>query len=470
MRYRIITFAILGIILVGIGEWNLRSRKLDPLKSLNNFWLEFCVANSGDAVREPAVTLVRINDDYDPLTIGGDAGAAAADGSVPSLSRLDFATILGFTGKLNPKAVSFVPTPSFDDSNPLNQTDIVPLKDAALQVPKMTLGTVVSSDAAPENKLQGVAYPALKVEGDASSITPFTRTIQSPDPQLLANGEPAFTEVDSARALRSEESIRIPLVAKQGEKVVPSLVLMSVARLAGIGLEAITVDLSKKQAQIQIGDQYTVPIAKDGSMNLPAYAGLKAAMTSEEINEKGEKVERFHFATLTVDELAYTGQQDDEVAKRILSEFQGKFDSVSRNLVMIGYDRKADRRFPTAAGEMLSDASIFARAVATIQSGRYIERWPTWGRWVAVLAIVIIALVVFRLSRGKVLVVGGISALLFFALCVLLFRSTLTWTPPFVMFALFALIIVVGLIIPAGNSGAAKEESLDSDEADSLKS
>lgn len=461
MRYRIITFAVLGVILIGIGEWNLRSRQLDPLKSLNDAWLEFCVANSGDAVRNPAVTLVRINDDYDPLTIAG--GASPAEGTLPSLSRLDFATILGFTAKLNPKAVAFVPTPSFDDSNPLNQTDIVPLKDAALQVPRMTLGAVVSADAAPETPEQGAAYPALKVEGDTLAVLSFTRTIQSPDPQLLANGDAAFTEIDSARDLRTPEHIRIPLVAKQGDKVVPSLVLQSVAKLAGIGLDAIVADFSKSKPEIRVGDEYTIPIASDGTMELPAYAGLKAAMTSEEKNEAGEPNERYHFATLTVDELAYTGQQDDEVAKRILASFQGKFDSISRNLVMIGYDRKADRRFTTASGELLSDASIFARAVATIQSGRFIDHWPTWGRWVAVFAIFVIALIVFQFSRGKATIFSAIAALLFFAICVVLFRTTLTWTPPFVMFGLFALMIVVGLLVPRNDGGTDKNAAPDLD-------
>src|SRR5690606_8037618 len=107
--------------------------------ALNSLWLDFCVGNAGDRIGEPAVTVVRIDDGYEPLSIG--EGQAAPDGT---LSRLDYATILGFIGKLNPKSVAFLPTPQFDESRVLNQTDIVPLKDAALQLPRMQVATIVS--------------------------------------------------------------------------------------------------------------------------------------------------------------------------------------------------------------------------------------------------------------------------------------------------------------------------------------
>ena len=108
MRQRFLTFAVLGLILIGIGEWNLRSSKIAPLNSLNDLWLEFCVGNSGDKIQKPSISVVRINDGYEPLNIGGDK----SQGGNPRLSRLDFATILKFVADMNPKAVSFLPTPT----------------------------------------------------------------------------------------------------------------------------------------------------------------------------------------------------------------------------------------------------------------------------------------------------------------------------------------------------------------------
>ncbi len=449
MRYRLTTFLIFGAILVAIGEWDLRSQKPGPLKVLNELWLEFCIGNSGGKIKPPSVTLVKINDDYVPLTLGGTP-PKPVDGVPPKLSRLDFATILGFIGKQNPKTVSFIPSPSFDDKNPLNQTDIVPLKDAALQLPRMTLGSVVSGDKAPANAGEKVEYPAIEALGDTALLPALTRTVRMADPQLLANGDAAFTTIESFPKPQDKGApLRIPLVAKQGTKVVPSFVLRSVAAQAGIGLDKITLNLEGPNSFIQVGDLFTIPVGGDGAMEVPAHGGLKRSMIKNVRNEKGEKKEIHYFTSVTVDELAYTGKKDDEVAKRILAKFQGKFESVSRNLVVVGFDRKIDRRIPTVTGEMLSESSLLARAIATIQSGRFISWWPQWGRWLAVFAIVAIATFLFRLPRGKVAIFGGITVLIFFTICVFIFRSTLTWTPPFVMFSLFGLALAVGMILPA---------------------
>ena len=66
MRQRFVTFAVLGLVLALLAEWNLRSRAISPLDKLNQFWLEFCVGNSGNKLSDPAITVIRINDDYEP--------------------------------------------------------------------------------------------------------------------------------------------------------------------------------------------------------------------------------------------------------------------------------------------------------------------------------------------------------------------------------------------------------------------
>ena len=154
-----------------------------------------------------------------------------------------------------------------------------------------------------------------------------------------------------------------------------------------------------------------------------------------------------HFTSLTVDELAYTGEKEDEVAQRILASFEGKFDSLSENLVVVGFDRTGDRRIESEVGAMVSETSVLARTMATIQSGRFIEWWPMWMRWFAILAIGAIAAFLFRFPKSKIVPVWGISFLLFFGISVLIFRQTLSWTPPFFAFALFGLMLLIGLTI-----------------------
>lgn len=444
MRQRFIPFVILGLIIALLAEWNVSTRKLAPLNSLSDFWLEFCIGNAGDKLADPAVTVVRINDSYEPLTLGED-NPSASDGK---LSRLDYATILGFIGKLNPKSVAFLPTPAFDESLVLNQTDIVPLKDAAMQLPRITVAANVSNDGEQAKDAKPIKYPSITVEGDTSALLSFTRTVRRPDPQILANADPAFKSIESARDLITEDSIRVPLVAGYKDQIVPSLILRAVAHHAGIPLDEVTLDLSGKPV-IRLGELREIPILNDGTFVFPDYAGVRRGMKSLRRNDEGEMEEIQHFTSLTVEELAYTGGQDDEVAKRILASFQGKFKSISENLVVVGFDRTADRRIETATGEAISETLLLSRVIAVIQSGRFIEQWPTGVRWLSIFAIAGIAALLFKLPRRKFIPLWGIAFLLFFGACVVAFRSTLSWTPPFYAFALFGLILLIGLFVPA---------------------
>ncbi len=452
MRQRLLTFAVFGLVLIALGEWGLRNGRF---ARLDRTWLDFCVGNAGDRIRDPSLTVIRIDDSYEPLRIGGDENVPN-DGT---LSRLDYATILAFVAKFQPRSVAFLPTPSFDENIILNKTDIAPLKDAAMKLPRLIVASTVSDDGEKAKESAPLAYPALKVEGDASSILTFTRTVRYPDPQILANGVAAFRTIESARDLTSGGIIRIPLVARRGEQVVASIVLAAVAHHAGVPLDQVVVKLDDGRPHLRIGEAYEVPIARDGTFLVPARNGLDERMKSHVRDAEGKTREVEHLASLTADELAYTGEESDEIAKRILANFQSRFESLKENLVVIGFDRTADRRIPTEAGETLSETNLLARAIATIQSGRYIHWWPAWGRWLAVALLVLLASALFRLPRAKLVPAALVAGLAFFAVKVLVFSATLAWTPPFVLLSLFALILVIGLIVPGGPERSASPKA-----------
>lgn len=442
MSQRLLTFAVFGIVLVALGEWGLRS---DKFPRLDELWLEFCVGNAGESLRDPAVTVIRIDDGYEPLRIGGD-DQAPRDGT---LSRLDYATILAFVAKLQPRAVAFLPTPTFDENLTLNKTDIAPLKDASMQLPRMEVASTVSNDGEQAKESVTLDYPAVAVEGDPASLLAFTRTIRFPDPQILENGTPLFKAIESERDLGSNGIQRIPLVARLGDRVVPSLALAAVAHHAGVAPASIVVKLDDGSPRVLVGELPPIPIAADGTFTVPARAGLMPSMTRVVRTAEGEREELHLAAQLTVDELAYTGEKDDEVAKRIVADLRPKFDSVRDNLVLVGFDRTADRRLATVKGEMLSETGLTARAIAAIQSGRHIHWLPNGARWIALLVLAVVGVLLFRLPRGKFLPAALIAGLVYFGALVFLFAKTLSWTPPFAFFSLFGLIVLVGLIVPA---------------------
>lgn len=456
MSRRFLVFAVFGIILIAIGEWGFRKGRFS---TLDQTWLEFCIGNTRDRLSLPAVTTVRIEDGYEPISLStGDGPANAA-----TLSRLDYATILALLAKFQPQSVAFAPIPSFDENLILNRTELAPLKDAAMKLPRLIVASAVSNDGEDAKEAASLDYPALEVEGDASSLLTFTRTVRYPDPQILANGIPAFKVIESARDLKTRGSLRVPLLARRGEQVIPSLTLAAVATHAGVPLDQIRIFMKGKHSQITVGEVYTIPIAADGTLTIPARSGFGTSpLTKSSTDTQGKLHIIDRYGSLTVDELAYTGAEDDEVAKRLLADLQSRFESLRENLVLIGFDRTADRRIASETGEMLSETSLIARAIATIQSGRYIYWWPLWGRWLAVLAIFFLATLLFRLPRRKFIPVYLLTGLSFFALVVAIFSSTLTWTPPFVLFSLFLLMFLVGLIVPSEKPQAMTKAGVES--------
>ncbi len=455
MSGRLTFFVILGAILLIVAAWGEREHKFD---SLNQIWLEFCIGNSLDDVELPAVTVIRIDDGYEPIVIG----EKLRDSQNIRLSRLDYATIFAFLAKFAPRAVAFTPEPEFDDSLPLNRTDIAPLRDAAMKLPRLLIGTTVIDDQTNVEKegAQEPVYPSIQTEGDLSHLPVFTRTVLSPDPQILANGIPVFKSIRSTSPSSADGSLHIPLVARQGDQVVPSLVLAAVAEQANVALEKIRLRVNGSRSRIEVGETYTIPVSEDGSFEIPPYTGFEGQTILHAQPDTGGAIREVdRYCNLTVDELAYTGTEDDEVAKRLLSHLQPRFESLRENLILIGFDRTADRRITTKTGEILSETGLLARAIATIQSGRYLHWWPQWWRWLGVAITVLIAMMLFHLPRRRFLSTFLIAGLAFFAAQVLIFSSTLAWTPPFTFFALFGLIFFTGLILPPTRKKAPHSES-----------
>lgn len=440
MNKRFVAFLLLGLIFVGAAEWELQERILKPVRKLDRFWVDFCIGNAGNRVGDPSITMVRIPDDYESVSVGLGENAT---GENQELTRLDFGTFLFAIGKMSPKAVSFLPTPQFAEKSVLNQTSLYPLKDSVLQLPRMTLGTLVSNEGKPATPAQNLSYPALQVTGDASQLPEIAKTEIPVDPAFLANGDPAFVPGGAFSPI-GEVWPRIQLIARQGDKVVPGFVLLSVAKQAGIGVDQISVDLESKRPMIQVGTLYEIPVSADGSMTLPSHGGLKHSMYEVTTDENGKEKRSYNFASLTVGDVALAAHKSDTLATTLVEEFSGKFESLSRNLVLLGFDRTSDRTIPTANEEWLSPMTATARAIATIQSGRHTERWELPIRAAVYGAIFLLGLILlgFRNRSTFLVLLLGVAAVV---AMVLVFRQTLTWTPPLAIVGLFALMFIVSL-------------------------
>lgn len=438
MRTRLILFLVFGAVLVALGEWDAHTRRFGFAEGLGEAWREFCVANSRDRISDSEVTLVRINDEYEPA-IGN------------SLSQADYAAILRFVSDFDPTNVGFEPNPVFDPNEPINQTTLELLKEAALTLPPLVLGAVAENGQAPENPEQEVTLvPLEKVTGNVAAITPITRIVDSPEPQLLTNGEGAFTTIELAGDPVDEKGgRRIHLLARHGETVLPSFVVTTLARHAGVSLSEVEVVLPEKATAtgtLTIGEAYQIPIDGRGRMKIYEQSG----------------VDTLFYPSVSAFHLALTGD-DDETIKSLLADVAEPFESLRTNLVIVGHDRSDDRREGISTeGRDLSQAELLTRAIATIQSGRYIEWWPFWARILSVAAIAVIAWYAFRGSAKRAVMVALVGAFLYFGISLVLFKSLLLWAPPFEPLALFALMIVVAIVLPGATPAARKADTPES--------
>lgn len=432
MRTRLTVFLVFGAILVALGEWDAQTRRFGFAEGLGDAWREFCVANSRDRISDAEVSLVRINDEYEPA-IGN------------SLSQADYAAILRFVSQFDPKTVAFEPNPVFDPNEPINQTTLELLKEAALTLPELTLGAVAENGQAPEEPEEAIQFPYLeKISGDVSTITPVTRVVDAPDPQLLANGQPAFTEIELAGDTAGDDrGRRINLLARHGDRVVASFVVASLARVAEVPLAEVEVNLPEAgagQGTIVIGDRYRIPIDAKGRMKAYEQSGIGTDF----------------YPTVSAFHLALTGDEDETIQK-LLADVADDFDSLRSHLVVIGHDRQEDRREElSTASRALSRSELLTRAVATIQTGRYIDWWPFWARLLSVAAIALVALWAFRGSAIRAVAVALVGAFLYFGLSLVIFKSQLLWAPPFAPLALFALMIIVAIVLPAAPASVKK--------------
>ena len=445
MLYRLLTFLVFAAVIIGLGEWDAKNQRFAFNETINERWLEFCVGNARDKINDPAVTFVSIGDDYEPVLEGDQ------------LSRLDYAVLLGNVEHFKPRAVAVAPPISFKDENIINQGA---LKKQVLKMPRLTLGSIADSGTAPADDSEKPEYPVLtKVEGDISKLPEIKRASMMPNEEPRSNGVVAFTEIELLDDAGAAD--HLPLIARVGETVVSSFTLQSLIADADLTLDDVSVKLSAKngKSEITIGDRYVIPV--DSSGRLASYPNSGVAPPTYPI------VDAKH--------LPLASSDDPEIAAR-RNELGQDFDSLENNLVIIGKSGKDTRQVPLANGDSYSQHELIARAVAIVQSGRYISKWPDWAKYAGIALIVLLAALLFRLRRMPLLFWGFVCAFLYvFGVCLGSFKEWLVWTPPSVPLALFAGIIGVGMILPSnaeravGENGNTKPEEKEDSSDDAAK-
>ncbi|MGI9242228.1 MAG: hypothetical protein ACR2RV_15625, partial [Verrucomicrobiales bacterium] len=237
-------------------------------------------------------------------------------------------------------------------------------------------------------------------------------------------------------AKRERDSFTVPLLGRHGEAVVPSFILMAMIKEAGAALEAVEVSLDSRMIKIGGGEK-SLDIPIDTGGRLRVHTGIRQAISK-----------------YNADILFLVGAED---IRDQLTEAQ-KSALLSR-IVILGTDDEIARTIDLPKGEgKISQAELFAMAIATIQAERFIQKVPAfveYGIWAGLLGL---GLLMLRLRRKRRVVMWwGVLLILYFVGNLILFQYTEQWTPLVVPLGIIASILLVALVLPASRPKAEED-------------
>lgn len=416
MKYpiKVAIFVVLAAIAVVLIE---REESRNSLQALNQGYLDWLVGNASGKIEDPAVTFLRVDkDELDEHNLD---------------PRLDWAIILKGLETFEPKAVGIVPALDWESDDILAKGA---LKKQVNLMPQMVLGSILGPSAGEGGEEDAAisAFSSFKnVSGDQSALPTAQKVMALPDEDLLSNGEPAFTHIDlSEQPEASPNGIRVPLLAKLGDKVVPSFVLASILAFEGVTTDEVEVNLGRN---IKVADRHKIPIDKAGYFTV--YHGMRGI-----------------YPNINSTSLTLAVSQFEDLTQELRESSQATLDTLKTNTIVVGYDQETEHRFELPTGTKISLAELQAMAIATVQSGRHITHWPLVGRILSFIALAAVGAFMLKGSKFRG-VIGGFLALLLYAIISLLtFQTSLSWTPPVAAIAVCLVLTILGIILPKSSS------------------
>ncbi len=397
---------------------------MDTLNALYEDWLR---GTSREKLNPPSITLLRIDD--------SDQGFW----SWPP-NPLDYAQMLQRLKAYNPKVVAAEPLLHWQNAD----TGLLEaLRTACLQYNKgqILLSSILQfnqASRAPEEATLSLLWPLPSIDGDIKKIPAFTNIISLPNQRLTSLGFPAgFTTIDLGENTRPGAHLSVPLLARIDNTVVPSFVLLATMLELDVTTDEIEVKLGK---MINVGNQITIPIDASGSLKI--FTGMRARPAIQNASI-----------------LAHEPVKNPEGASGGLSREER--DALENRVILLGLDNKTSRTIPTKRGEPISQAELFALAIATIQSRSYFGPVSERACWIFWVAILILGVMILRQRRRRAISFSLLLILIYFTSSMVFFQATQRWLPPAVPLTLLACVLLSTLLLTSPGRGSRQPDDTD---------
>ena len=402
---------------------------IDALNAIYEDWLR---ATSREAPSPPSVTLLRIDDSETGFW-----------GWPPS--PLDYAQLLHCLKSHNPKIVAVEPPLLWQGAD---KGLLDALRTACLQYGKgqILLSSILQFNKTaqqPEEATLSLLWPLSSITGDINEIPAFTSIISLPNQRLTSLGFPAgFTSIDLGEDTGPETGLSVPLLARINKTVVPSFVLLTTMLELGVTAGEVEVQLGK---MINVGNKTTIPI--DASGSLAISTGTRA------------RPEILNASILTHDPGEGSGQDTGGLSRK-------ETDALANSVIIFGLDNKGSHTIPTGRGGKISQAELFALAIATIQSNSYfgpVSQPTAWILWAVILTA---GVTILRQQRRRATGLSLLLILLYFTGSMILFQSTQRWIAPAVPLTLISCTLLSALLLTTPGQVAENIKNIENPEGD----
>lgn len=256
------------------------------------------------------------------------------------------------------------------------------------------------------------------VNGDTTKIPEFTRINSLPNQRFAAMGLPiAFTRIDLADNNNDEGIYKFPLIARIGDKIVPSFVLKAIMLDFNVKADQVIINIGDN---IKLGNRKTIPIDNRGRVQI--YPALQEDLSIEKIN----------LLTVPPDEL------------------DGKYKLLLRNrIIIIGNNQNSEniRNIPFRNNSRISNAEHMALAISTIQSGLFISEFSKNKEILIWSILILIGAMILKSHSLKAFSRIGLLIIIYLSFSMLLFQSNGQWASPIAPLALFIVMTMFSLIL-----------------------
>ena len=335
-------------------------------------------------------------------------------------SPLDYAVILNNLKQYDPELIAIEPSLEFSDrAEGLVET----LRTACLAFNQesLLLSAVCQMDQSidPSTEKGENFFDVIdSVNGNTDNIPEFTRINSLPNQRFAAMGLPiAFTRIDLADNNYDEGIYTFPLIAKIGDKIVPSFVLKAIMLDLEIKADQVIINMGNN---IELGDKKIIPIDNGGHVQI--YPALQEELSIEKIN----------LLTVPPSEL-------DSENKSLLG----------MRIILIGNNQNSEniKNIPFRNNSRISNAEQMALAISTIQSGLFITEISKNKEILIWFILILIGAMILRSHSLKAFSRIGLVIIIYLSFSMLLFQSNGQWTSPVAPLALFIVMTIFSLVL-----------------------